>query len=321
MGLRTRDTGGFTLVELLVVIGIIAILISLLLPVVSGARQQAMGIECASNLRSIGQGFFAYLNENGGVYPPAYTYVGETIQNGQETPTDSNLGHVHWSSYLLGSNEVNSAVFQCPAMNQGGLPPEETTSDNLDPNQINDSVNGVVDQQSLRLAYTVNEAIMPRNKFVLGFQGCVRFYRYVNASQITHSSQTILATEWGPWAVKMYQSNGLYTLQSHSAVCGFVSENVPVDFMSSLPPGSGFRQAVASDLDPDPATETALPDCHLNWVGRNHGILNGYPDLRRSNFLYCDGHVETKTIYETLTPFQWGEHFWSLDPNDDQLAQ
>ena len=29
--------------------------------------------------------------------------------------------------------------------------------------------------------------------------------------------------------------------------------------------------------------------------------------MGKTNFLYCDGHVETKTIEETLKPFQWGE--------------
>ena len=60
---------GFTLVELLVVIGIIALLIAILLPALSKARAQTMNIKCSSNLRTVEQNLLIYSNFNKGRLP------------------------------------------------------------------------------------------------------------------------------------------------------------------------------------------------------------------------------------------------------------
>ncbi len=64
-----RPTKGFTLVELLVVIGIIALLISILLPSLNKARQAANSVKCKANLRSIGEGLLIYAGSYKGTLP------------------------------------------------------------------------------------------------------------------------------------------------------------------------------------------------------------------------------------------------------------
>ena len=86
---------GFTLVELLVVIGIIALLISILLPSLSAARASSVKIKCAANMRSIGQTMQQYAADYHGSIPRDYDPSQLVVS------TTLDLPHLLWAEIYL----------------------------------------------------------------------------------------------------------------------------------------------------------------------------------------------------------------------------
>ncbi len=321
---------GFTLVELLVVIGIIALLVGILLPSLQKARESANTLKCSANLRSIGQGLAMYAANYKGIYPNSYVYDGQSIAGGVQLPAAATNGYLHWS-YLIYSTygKTNQTVpddaFHCPNMENGGLNPTNPIAGTEDAGQKAETV-GIVDKQVARTSYTLNEAVCGRNKFVVGFQGAIRTYRFIAAASARQSAGTILATEFiNDWQiVSDAPRNGgaAAVCKSHRPVHGFIGLDGNINMEKVAIPGggaAGYRKATEADLMSNtPANYglSATTKTRLDWVGHNHG--RGSYDLKKTNFLYCDGHVETKLVKETLFPvFEWGQRMYSISPNDD----
>lgn len=118
----------FTLVELLVVIGIIALLISVLLPALQRARAASTDAKCKSNLRSLGQAMMMYAITNNGRLPPG-EMCGQSYSVGTINVTNLNI---FWFERLMGERLLPAptvinqpSTITCPAQSDDELVPME----------------------------------------------------------------------------------------------------------------------------------------------------------------------------------------------------
>lgn len=161
---------GFTLVELLVVIGIIALLISILLPSLSRAKEQANRVKCLNNLKQISGAFMMYLNANQGRFPHRTASVGAGPQQ---------WDWIYWQKKPAPGRDINESN----VLSHMGSPiPEEVLrcpSDNWEFRQVVNGTHG-----AYQYSYVVNTLIM-------GTSGNVS----LNMAEVKNSAEKIFMAE------------------------------------------------------------------------------------------------------------------------------
>jgi len=129
---RPPPVRAFTLLEILVVVGIIAVLMALLLPGLEKARESAVAVKCANNLRQIGAALSMYGNENHGAYPRTSYVPGAALAQGTNAgapdpfrPGGPLANDVTADLFLLlRTQRLPAVVFTCPLTDVNTFEPD-----------------------------------------------------------------------------------------------------------------------------------------------------------------------------------------------------
>ena len=291
---------GFTLVELLVVIGIIAVLISILLPALSAARKQANTVKCLASLKEIGNCFNMYSVENKGWWPVC-SY--DTYQR------DSDNLAVTWFWYNFLQKyatryQLNTATANVDERNNGrrtifwGCPEFEaaySTGYNGNYN-VTDTGYGMNYAPTCTADYPpFGKTIKPQDKAQYrtfnGGQG--KFFKQV---QWTHSSERGLIGDASFYVLQEIDDIDSYILTDPTRVPPQKIFN-PLTIWSTSIPYTGqidydfYRHGTYPPLGTINGSQSLLDGNNKTHLPSYGGIK--YGGKVKYNLLYCDGHAST----------------------------
>jgi prepilin-type processing-associated H-X9-DG protein/prepilin-type N-terminal cleavage/methylation domain-containing protein len=237
-----RPSRAFTLVELLVVIGIIALLISILLPALGRARESAMAVNCMSNMRQLSVSFMHYVNEQNGFLPaigPSQTFWAVKVY--PYTGMDPEAARTFAAFRTHDPNSPPRSIFICPTNKIQKITPPAPDL----PDPIVWSGN-----TSWTYSYAMN-AVLGVWRF--GNGTAIVNDEPVRQSSIRNASDTMIVAESAFWWVSTHRylnPNVHYALIPHRGGGNFLFADGHVAYLRrSDVPGFGGPESVARRLN------------------------------------------------------------------------